>query len=120
MSTELAVTLVAGLFGLVPLLLQMATTRAQRRDRITRLNQLRAEMELLERLHNLQGKVGSKDEAAKPQINHVISDSISKILDQYNKLSEPPPSSVVGGKEPSQENSPSSGACSFFTHPIPT
>jgi hypothetical protein len=60
-------------------------------------------MELLERLHTLQGKVDATDEAAKPQTNLVISDSLSKILDQYNKLSELQPSRVVGGNEPSQE-----------------
>ena len=56
MSTELTVALVAGLFGLVPLTVQIATTRAQRRDRMTRLNHLRAELELLEHLHTLQGR----------------------------------------------------------------
>ena len=44
MRTELAVAIVAGLFGLVPLMVQIATTRAQRRDRMSRLNQLRAEL----------------------------------------------------------------------------
>jgi hypothetical protein len=104
MSTELAVALVAGLFGLVPLMVQIATTRAQRRDRMSRLNQLRAELELLERLHTLQGEVSTTDEATKPQTNVVIRDSLSKVLDQYNKLSEIAPSTVVGGKQPSPEN----------------
>jgi hypothetical protein len=102
MSAELAVTLVAGLFGLVPLMVQIATTRAQRRDRMSRLNQLQAELELLEHLHTLQGKVGTTDEAAKPQTNQVISDTLSKILEQYNNLSEITPSRVVGGKLPSR------------------
>src|SRR5215204_3725454 len=90
---------VAGLFGLIPLMVQIATTRAQRRDRMTRLNQLRAELELLERLHTLEGKVSAQDEAAKPRTNLVISEALSKLLDQYNKLSEIAPSTVVGGKE---------------------
>jgi hypothetical protein len=94
MSTELAVALVAGLFGLVPLMVQIATTRAQRRDRMSRLNQLKAELELLERLHTLQGEVSATDEAAKPQTDPVIRDSLSKVLKQYNKLSEIPPSAV--------------------------
>src|SRR5215211_5140234 len=115
MSAELAVTLVAGLFGLVPLIVQIATTRAQRRDRMTRLNQLRAELELLEHLHTLQGKVGTTDEAAKPQTNQVISDTLSKILEQYNNLSEIAPSRVVGGKHPLGDNSPSSDARSYCT-----
>jgi hypothetical protein len=102
MSAELAVALVAGLFGLVPLMVQIATTRAQRRDRMSRLNQLQAELELLEHLHTLQGKVGTTDEAAKPQTNQVISDTLSKILEQYNNLSEIAPSRVVGGKPPSR------------------
>ena len=59
------------------------------------------ELELLERLHALEGKVSAGDEAAKPQTNLVISDSLSKLLEQYNKLSEITPSGVVGGKQPS-------------------
>jgi hypothetical protein len=91
MSTELAVALVCGgLFGLAPLMVQIATTRAQRRDRMFRLNQLRAELELLERLHILQGMVRATDEAAKPQANRVISDPLGKVLEQYNRLSEVP------------------------------
>jgi len=58
---------VAGLFGLIPLMVQIATSRAQRRDRIYRLNQLQAELELLERLHALQAEVSTRDEATKPQ-----------------------------------------------------
>jgi hypothetical protein len=102
MRPELAVAFVAGLFGLIPVMVQIASTRAQRRDRMTRLNQLRAELELLERLSTLvEGKVSAGDEAAKPQTNLVISDSLSKLLDQYNKLSEIAPYGVVGAKPPS-------------------
>lgn len=92
---------VAGLFGLIPLMVQIASTRAQRRDRMTRLNQLRAELELVERLHTLQVKVSATDEAAKPQTNLVISDSLSKLLDRYNQLSEIAPSTISGGEQPS-------------------
>ena len=105
MSQELAVavssTLVAGLFGLIPLMVQIASTRAQRRDRMTRLNQLRAELELLEQLHTLQGKVSATDEAAKSQTNLDISDALRKLLDQYNQLSEIAPSAISGGQQPS-------------------
>ncbi len=101
MSKEITVAFVAGLFGLIPLMVQIVSTRAQRRDRMARLNQLRAELELLERLHTLQGKVGATDEAAKPQTNLVISDALSKLLDQYNQLSEIAPSAISGGKRPS-------------------
>src|SRR5215217_5546772 len=101
MRTELAVALVAGLFGLIPLMVQIVSTRAQRRDRSYRLNQLQAELELLERLHALQGKVGAPGEAANPQTNLAISDSLRKLLDQYNKLSEIAPSAVGGRKQPS-------------------
>jgi hypothetical protein len=66
---------------------------------MTRLNHLRAELELLERLHTLQEKVSATDEAAKPQTNLVISDSLSKLLDQYNQLSEIAPSAISGGKQ---------------------
>jgi hypothetical protein len=101
MRTELAVALVAGLFGLIPLMVQIVSTRAQRRDRVYRLNQLQAELELLERLHALQGKVGAPGEAANPQTNLEINDSLRKLLDQYNKLSEIAPSAVGGRKQPS-------------------
>ena len=101
LAVQLAVTLVAGLFGLVPLMVQIATSRAQQRDRMTRLNHLRAEMELLERLHTLQGEVSATDESAKTQTNRVISDSLRKLLDQYNQLSEITPSAISGGKQPS-------------------
>ena len=90
--------IVAGLFGLVPLMVQIVSTRARRRDRMTRLNQLRAELELLERLHTLQGEVSATDEVTKPPTNVVIRDSLSKVLDQYNNLSEIAPSTLVGGK----------------------
>jgi hypothetical protein len=100
MRPELAVTLVAGLFGLVPLMVQIATTRAQRRDRMTRLNQLQAELELLERLHTLQKEVSATDEATKPQTDLVIRDSITKLLEQYHNLSEIAPSAAAGGKPP--------------------
>jgi hypothetical protein len=103
MRTELTVAIVAGLFGLVPLMVQIVSTRAQRRDRMSRLNQLRAELELLERLHTLQGEVSTTDEAPKPPTNVVTRDSLSKVLDQYNKLSEIAPSRVVGDKPPSTQ-----------------
>jgi len=98
MINELTVALVAGIFGLIPLIVQISTTRAQRRDRMTRLNHLRAELELLEHMHTLQGKVSAPDEVAKPQTNDVISDSLSRVLEQYNNLAEFAPSTVVGGK----------------------
>src|SRR5215211_4589536 len=103
MRPELVVAFVAGLFSLIPLIAQIASTRAQRRDRMSRLNQLRAELELLERLHTLQGEVSATDEAPKPATNVVIRDSLGKVLDQYNKLSEIAPSTVSGGKPPSTE-----------------
>ena len=65
---------VAGLFGLVPLMVQIATARAQRRDRMTRLNQLQAELEFLERLHALEGKVGAQDETAAPRTDLAMSE----------------------------------------------
>jgi hypothetical protein len=40
MISELAVALVAGIFGLIPLIVQIFTTRAQRRDRMTRLTRI--------------------------------------------------------------------------------
>jgi hypothetical protein len=99
--TALMVPVVAGLFSLVPLMVQISTSRAQQRDRMTRLNQLRAELELLERLHTLQGEVSATDDAAKAQTNRIISDSLSKLLEQYDQLSEITPSAISGGKQPS-------------------
>ena len=96
---------VAGLFGLVPLMVQIATTRAQRRDRRTRLNQLQAELEFLERLHALEGKVGAQDETAAPRTGLAIGDSLSNLWDQYNKLSELASSAVGGDKAPSSQRS---------------
>src|SRR5215212_9854806 len=101
MTTQLVVAFVAGLFSLIPLMVQIASTRAQRRDRMSRLNQLRAELELLERLHTLQGEVSTTDEAAKPRTNLIISEALSSVLAQYNQLSEIPPSAVLGSKQPS-------------------
>jgi len=101
MRVEVAVAFLAGLFGLIPLMVQIATTRAQRRDRMTRLTHLRAELELLERLNTLQGLVSAGDEAAKHQMNVTINNALSNVLGQYNKLSEIAPSAVVGGKRPS-------------------
>jgi len=103
LTAAFVASFVAGLFGLVPLMVQIASTRAQRRDRMTRLNHLRAELELLERLHTLQGKIPAEDKAAEPRTNLAISDALSNLWDQYNKLSEIAPSTVVGGKEPSAQ-----------------
>ena len=98
---ELTVVFVAGLFGLIPLIVQIATTRAQRKDRVTRINTLRAELEFLVQLNALQEKVGATDETAKSQTNRVISDSLGKLLDQYNKLSHIPSAAAAGGEQSS-------------------
>lgn len=102
-STQLLVALVPGLFGLVPLIVQTVTARAQRRDRMTQLNQLRAELEILERLHTIQEKVGASGEAANGQTTIDINDALSRVLDQYNKLAELAPSDVVGSKQRSTQ-----------------
>jgi hypothetical protein len=103
--TELAVPFVAGLFGLIPLMWQITSTRAQRQDRLTRLNHLRAELELLERLSTLQGRVSVGDEAAKHQIDVTIDNALGNVMGQYNRLSEIAPSKVApatvgGAKQP--------------------
>ena len=102
----LAVAVVAGLFGLIPLMWQISTTRAQWRDRMTRLSHLRAELELLERLHTLQGEVRAGDEAAKRELDLTINNSLSYVMGQYNALSEIAPSKIApstvgGGEQPS-------------------
>jgi hypothetical protein len=101
MSTELTVAFVAGLFGLIPFVSQIISTRAQRRDRMTRLNHLRAELELLERLDALQGRVSSGDEAAVGELNLTINKALSKLMGQYDILSEITPSAAVTRKKPS-------------------
>jgi hypothetical protein len=99
----LAVAVVAGLFSLLPLMWQISTTRAQRRDRMTRLSHLRAELELLERLHTLQGEVRAGDEAAKRELDLTINNSLSYVMGQYNALSEIAPSKIA----PSTKSAPS-------------
>ncbi len=99
--TELTVVFVAGFFGLIPLIVQLATTRAQRKERGTRINNLRAELEFLVQLNELHEKVGATDETAKSQTNLVISDSLDKLLNQYNRLSHLPPSAAAGGEQSS-------------------
>jgi hypothetical protein len=112
MRPEYGVALLAGLFGLIPLMWQIASTRAQRRDRMTRLTHLRAELELLERLNTLEGQVSAGDEAAKRELDLTINNALSYVMGQYNALSEiapskiapstkSAPSTVVGGKQPS-------------------
>ena len=99
--TVLVAPFVGGLFSLVPLIVQIVSTRAQRRDRMTRLNHIHVELELLERLHTLQEKVSATDDTARPQTTLHISDALSKLLEQYNELSEIAPSAVGGGKRSS-------------------
>ena len=99
MNTELAAAFLAGLFGLIPFLAQITSIRAQRRDRMTRLNHLRAELELLERLNTLQGEVSGGDEAAMHEINLFLNNSLRKLVEQYNTLSELTPRAVVGAKQ---------------------
>jgi len=86
---ELAVPFVAGLFGLIPLMVQIATARAQRKDKTARLNNLRSELEFLERLNTLHVQIGASNEDAQRQVSSVISSAVSKLLDQYNTLPEP-------------------------------
>jgi hypothetical protein len=91
----LIVAFVAGLFGLLPLMWQISVTRAQRRDRMTRLSHLRAELELLERLKTLQGEVSAGDEAANRELDRTINNSLSYVMGQYNALSEIAPSKIA-------------------------
>jgi hypothetical protein len=100
----LAVAFVAGLFGLLPLMWQISATRAQRRDRMTRLSHLRAELELLERLNTLQGAVSAGDEAAKRKLDLTISNALSYVMGQYNALAEIAPSKIASS---STESAPS-------------
>jgi hypothetical protein len=95
----LVVTFVAGCFGLIPLMWQISVTRAQRRDRMTRLSHLRAELELLERLNTLQGAVSAGDEAAKRKLDLTISNALSYVMGQYNALAEIAPSKIAPSTE---------------------
>ena len=103
MSTEVAVALVAGLFGLVPVTVQIATARAQRKDKTVRLNHLRAELEFLERLHTLHAQLGAANEDAQGQIKSMVSSSVIKLLNQYSTLPETARPAVAGGKPPSRQ-----------------
>jgi hypothetical protein len=103
-TRDLTVAFVVGLFGLIPLMWQITSTRAQRRDRMTRLSHLRAELELLERLNALQGAVSAGDEDAKRKLDLTISNALSYVMGQYNALSEIAPSKIapttgVAGKQ---------------------
>jgi len=95
----LVITFVAGCFGLIPLMWQISVTRAQRRDRMTRLSHPRAELELLERLNALQGAVSAGDEAAKRKLDLTISNAISYVMGQYNALAEIAPSKIASSTE---------------------
>jgi hypothetical protein len=99
---ELAVPFVAGLFGLIPLMVQLATARAQRKDKTARLNNLRSELEFLERLNTLHAQIGASNEDAQRQVNSVISSAVSKLLDQYSALSEPARPGAAG-EQPFEE-----------------
>ncbi len=84
MRTEVVVALLAGLlFDLTPIMLQVATARAQRKDKSTRLNNLRAELEFLERLGALHEQVVAGDDPARLQTKVKISDAASGLLDGH-------------------------------------
>jgi|GEM_PF-2364423 len=57
LTERVAVTVVAGLFGLLPVLLQWLGSIASRRDRATRLKTLRAELDFLEQWQSLRATV---------------------------------------------------------------
>lgn len=103
MRTELAVAIVAGLFGLIPLMVQIATARAHRKDNTARLNRLRAELEFLERLNTLYAQLGASNEGAQREVNSVISSAVSNLLDQYRTLPEPAYPATASGKQSPQE-----------------
>lgn len=83
---NVVIAFVAGFFGLVPLMVQWATTRAQRRDRSTRLNNLRTELEFLERLSTVLEETATEDDSAKLQTKLRVQNAVSHLLDQYNAL----------------------------------
>jgi hypothetical protein len=84
-------------------MLQIATAIAQRRDRMTRLNRLRAELEFLERLNTLHTEFVARDKDAQNQVNTRISSAVSNLLDEYSTLIETDCPAVVGSKPPSQQ-----------------
>jgi hypothetical protein len=101
---EVVVVLLAGLFGLVPVMVQVITARAQRRDAITRLNNLRTELEFLERLGALQEKIGAGNDTAQQQMQSKIRTAVSSLLERYDALPEHVPTLV--GAKPSYQRSP--------------
>jgi hypothetical protein len=96
---EVVVALLAGLFGLVPVMVQVITARAQRRDANTRLNNLRTELEFLERLSALQEKLGAAgdDDTPQPLMQSRIRAAVSSLLERYDALPESVPS-LAGAK----------------------
>lgn len=67
---------------------------------MSRLELLRAEIEFLERMHALGGKVGAQDEAeaANSRTGLAIGDSFDALWDRYNKLPELAPPAGTADK----------------------
>lgn len=78
--------LMAGSFGLVPVMLQWFATISQRRDRSTRLNNLRTELDFLERLSAVHETTGVEDGLTPQQTKLKIYNAVSDLLEQYSAL----------------------------------
>src|SRR5215212_4409792 len=88
-------------------MVQWLTTKAQRRDRSSRLNTLLAELEFLERASALQEKDRAGDEPGQLQGTLRVENAIRDLLDRYNELPKTVPSvtapSTGGAEQPSVE-----------------
>ena len=84
--------LVVGLLGLVPVMVQWLTTKAERRDRRHRLNTLLAELEFLERASALQDKDRAEDNPEQLQRTLRVENAMRDLLDRYNELPKTVPS----------------------------
>jgi hypothetical protein len=100
---NVGVALVAGTFGLIPIILQWIATYSQRRDRIHRLDNLRAELEFLERLSAFQGKIGDGENPIQSETKLRVENAVSDLLDQYSALPKDIPSAPAVPSRPSTE-----------------
>lgn len=105
MSTEVLVALLAGMFGLAPIMLQVATARAQRKDKTARPNHLRAELEFLERLGTLHEQVVTREDPARLQTKARIGEAANNLLDEYKALPRATGPSLEGARRSSEQTS---------------
>lgn len=83
-SDNLMVSVIAGVFGLIPALLQWVAALSQRRDRATRLEQLRGELEFLERWSQLKLRI---QPAVVGETDRELQSALDRLLAEFHVLS---------------------------------